>query len=238
MREIVTIQVGNFANYIGSHFWNFQDELLGLVEEPHGDPVFKNSSLDMDVLYRAGETQQGLLTYSPRLISVGFQGSLGSRSLSGSLFDNISPYDTTDIVTWTGNVSRCVAEPHKKNLFLQSLAEEDQQNSALYANDPDKEKSSQKQIQDKDRVECLESGVKFWTDFSKVHYHPRSLYELDGSWTDVQKFDNYGIGKDVLSAGLQIEEMSERLRFFVEECDHIQGIQFIVDDSGGFSSVA
>nr|XP_019701993.1 protein misato homolog 1 [Elaeis guineensis] len=238
MREIVTIQVGNFANYIGSHFWNFQDELLGLVEEPHGDPVFKNSSLDMDVLYRAGETQQGLLTYSPRLISVGFPGSLGSRSLSGSLFDNISPYDTTDIVTWTGNVSRCVAEPHKKNLFLQSLAEEDQQNSALYANDPDKEKSSQKQIQDKDRVECLESGVKFWTDFSKVHYHPRSLYELDGSWTDVQKFDNYGIGKDVLSAGLQIEEMSERLRFFVEECDHIQGIQFIVDDSGGFSSVA
>ncbi|XP_008792583.2 protein misato homolog 1 isoform X1 [Phoenix dactylifera] len=239
MREIVTIQVGNFANYIGSHFWNFQDELLGLVEEPHGDPIFKNSSLDMDVLYRAGETQQGLLTYSPRLISVGFQGSLGSLSSSGSLFDNISTYDPTDIVTWTGNVSRCAAEPHKKNLFLQSLCEEDQQKSALYANDPDKEKTSpQKQIQDKDLVECLESGVQFWTDFSKVQYHPRSLYELHGSWTDVQKLDNYGIGKDVLSEGLQIEEMNERLRFFVEECDHVQGIQFIVDDSGGFSSVA
>ena len=136
----------------------------------------------------------------------------------------------------TGNVSRCVAEPHKKNLFLQSLAEEDQQNSALYANDPDKEKSSQKQIQDKDRVECLESGVKFWTDFSKVHYHPRSLYELDGSWTDVQKFDNYGIGKDVLSAGLQIEEMSERLRFFVEECDHIQVLQHIQQSSQALHS--
>lgn len=24
MREIVTIQVGNYANFIGSHFWNFQ----------------------------------------------------------------------------------------------------------------------------------------------------------------------------------------------------------------------
>lgn len=235
----MTIQVGSFANYIGSHFWNFQDELLGLAEEPHGDPIFKNSSLDMDVLYRAGETQQGLLTYSPRLISVGFQGSLGSLSSSGSLFDNISPYDATDIVTWTGNVSKCVAEPHKRNLFLQSLCEEDQQKSTHYASEPDKEKSGpQKQIKDKDLVKSLESGVQFWTDFSKVQYHPRSLYELYGSWTDVEKFDNYGIGKDVLSEGLQIEEMNERLRFFVEECDHIQGIQFIVDDSGGFSSVA
>lgn len=28
MREIVTIQVGDFANYIGSHFWNFQVNLV------------------------------------------------------------------------------------------------------------------------------------------------------------------------------------------------------------------
>lgn len=41
-------------------WWLFflKDELLGLVEAPQGDPIFKNSSLDMDVLYRAGETQQ------------------------------------------------------------------------------------------------------------------------------------------------------------------------------------
>lgn len=24
MREIVTVQVGGFANFMGSHFWNFQ----------------------------------------------------------------------------------------------------------------------------------------------------------------------------------------------------------------------
>ncbi|RZS01015.1 hypothetical protein BHM03_00030816, partial [Ensete ventricosum] len=58
MKELVTIQVGTFANYVGSHFWNFQDELLGLTEVPNGDPIYKNSSLDMDVLYRTGETQQ------------------------------------------------------------------------------------------------------------------------------------------------------------------------------------
>ncbi|XP_061364318.1 uncharacterized protein LOC133307773 isoform X2 [Gastrolobium bilobum] len=52
MKEIVTNQVGDFANFVGSHFWNFQDELLGLASDPHSDSVFKNPDLNMDVLYR------------------------------------------------------------------------------------------------------------------------------------------------------------------------------------------
>ncbi|WOL09083.1 hypothetical protein Cni_G17836 [Canna indica] len=239
MRELVTIQVGTFANYVGSHFWNFQDELLGLAEEPNGDSIIKNSCLDMDVLYRTGETQQGIPTYSPRLLSVGFQGSLGCLNLSGSLYDNTSPFDSKDVLTWTGNVSRCVAEPHKKNLFLQSLSEQEHERLDVSKDDSyNQMNGSQRLIQDKDQVECLENDVKFWTDFCKVQYHHRSLYELNSSWTDIQKFDNYGIGKDVLAGSLQLEEMNERLRYFVEECDHIQGFQFLVDDSGGFSSVA
>lgn len=35
-----------------------KDELLGLVEDPEANLVFKNQNLDMDVLYRTGETQQ------------------------------------------------------------------------------------------------------------------------------------------------------------------------------------
>jgi hypothetical protein len=35
-----------------------KDELLGLAEDPSSDPVFKNHALNMDVLYRSGETQQ------------------------------------------------------------------------------------------------------------------------------------------------------------------------------------
>ncbi|XP_048600993.1 uncharacterized protein LOC125580516 [Brassica napus] len=72
-REIVTIQVGEFANFIGSHFWNFQDELLALASDPESDPIFPNHNLDMDVLYRSGENQQGVSTYTPRLLSVNFE---------------------------------------------------------------------------------------------------------------------------------------------------------------------
>jgi hypothetical protein len=30
MREVVTVQVGGFANFVGSHFWNFQ--VISLVD--------------------------------------------------------------------------------------------------------------------------------------------------------------------------------------------------------------
>ncbi|XP_055816634.1 uncharacterized protein LOC129886113 isoform X2 [Solanum dulcamara] len=237
MREIVTIQVGNYANFIGSHFWNFQDELLGLAESPESDQVFKNHSLDMDVLYRTGETQQGLLTYIPRMVSVNFQGSLGSVSSRGSLYNQI-PAKNMDVSTWKGRVTTHASEPFRRNLFLQSLSEEEQK-SVGKANDSDNvNNNSPAEIQDKDIVECLESDVQYWTDFSKVHYHPLSLYELSGLWSDIQDFDNYGLGKEAFCGHQHGEEIDDRLRFFIEDCDHIQGIQCVVDDSGGFSGVS
>ncbi|KAL5705090.1 hypothetical protein ACHQM5_023435 [Ranunculus cassubicifolius] len=231
MKEIITIQIGDYANFIGSHFWNIQDELLGLAEEPSADPVYKNRSMDMDVFYRAGETQQGDVTYTPRLLSIGLQGSLGSLSSRGSIYHDFPVNEDSNLVTWTGKVSRHVSEPHKKNRFLQSLYKEEIGQSSPSP-------SGVEETKDEDLVESLENDVQFWTDFSKVHYHPQSLYEFKGLFTDAQKFDNYGIGKDVFSEGLCGDELNDRLRLFLEECDHVQGIQFIVDDSGGFSSVA
>ncbi|CAN8328190.1 unnamed protein product [Cochlearia groenlandica] len=221
MREIVTIQVGDFANFVGSHFWNFQDELLGLASDPESDPIFRDHNLDMDVLYRSGETHQGVATYTPRLVSVNFKGSLGSMSSRGTLYNEGSSSRSASSKTWYGDVDTQRSEPRKRNLFLQSLYEEEV-----------------KEIEDKDIVGSLDEEVECWTDFSKSHYHPQSLYELSGLWMDSQDFNNYGIGKDVFSEASRGEEICDRLRFFVEECDHIQGIKFLVDDSGGFSAVA
>ncbi|CAH8391839.1 unnamed protein product [Eruca vesicaria subsp. sativa] len=219
MREIVTIQVGDFANFVGSHFWNFQDELLGLASDPESDPIFRNNNLDMDVLYRSGETQQGVSTYTPRLLSINFKGSLGSMSSRGTLYTEGSSSRSDSSKTWSGEVDTQRSKPRNKNLFQQNLYEE-------------------AEIEDKDIVGCLDETVECWTDFSKSHYHPQSLYELNGLWMDSQDFNNYGIGKDVFSEASRGDEITDRLRFFVEECDHIQGVNFLVDDSGGFSALA
>ncbi|KAJ0240792.1 hypothetical protein HA466_0223710 [Hirschfeldia incana] len=222
MREIVTIQVGEFANFVGSHFWNFQDELLGLASDPESDPIFRNNDLNMDVLYRSGETQQGVSTYTPRLLSINFKGSLGSMSSHGTLYNEASSSRSDSSKTWFGGVDTQRSEPRKRNLFQQTLYEEE----------------AIAEIEDKDIVGCLDETVECWTDFSKSHYHPQSLYELNGLWMDSQDFNNYGAGKDLFSEASRGDEISDKLRFFVEECDHIQGINFLVDDSGGFSPLA
>ena len=122
-----------------------------------------------------------------------------------------------------GNVSTQASEPRRRNLFLQSLYQEEQENSFTVENGVSgAENGSQKEVSDRDIVEQLENDVQYWTDYSKAHYHPQSLYELSGPWIDAHKFDKYGIGRDSFSGGLHGEEMSDRLRFFVEECDHIQ----------------
>lgn len=40
-----------------------KDELLGLADSPDSDQVFKNHGLNMDILYRTGETQQVILYF-------------------------------------------------------------------------------------------------------------------------------------------------------------------------------
>ncbi|KAK8941093.1 hypothetical protein KSP39_PZI010659 [Platanthera zijinensis] len=213
----------------------------------------------LDVSFRAWKYQRTVSTVCPQTKTVGSNGRIGSTAgvknlkigddiiqvletvLARVKRVELIPHRLGRLVIYghvvrAGNVIQCTAELHEQNLFLQSLCGEE---SANRTNGADQESGlPQMQITDKDRIECLENRVQYWTDFSKVQYHPRSMYELHGSWTDCEKFDNYGIGEDTLSISLQSEEMNERLRFFIEECDCIQGIQFIVDDSGGFSAIA
>ncbi|KAH0900619.1 hypothetical protein HID58_040122 [Brassica napus] len=113
-REIVTIQVGEFANFIGSHFWNFQDELLALASDPESDPIFPNHNLDMDVLYRSGENQQGVSTYTPRLLSVNFEGSMRS---SGTLYNEGSSSISNSSKTW----GEILSTPGSDSMYRGSL---------------------------------------------------------------------------------------------------------------------
>lgn len=236
MKEIVTIQVGSFSNFIGSHFWNFQDELLGRAEDGHQDSTFKDAGLNMDMLYRVGETCQGTPTYTPRVLAMDSRGSLGAVRASGSLYEENSLSDASSVTTWGGSVARYFSEPNEKNKFLQSLEEEVVGNQL--ENIKAGNSSSENGTEDRARIQCLENGVQYWTDYSKVQFHPLSLYELQGLWKDITPFDNFGSGRGILTGYSQAEELNDRLRFFVEECDHIQGFQFLVDDSGGFASIA
>lgn len=120
-----------------------------------------------------------------------------------------------------GRVSKHISEPHLKNEFLQSLEQEElawncQQEGQQPTDSSDKSTNHETSL-----LKSLEDSVQFWTDYSKVHFHPQSLYELEGVWHETTPFDDYGSGKGLLK-GLAKEDVLDRLRFFVEEADHLQ----------------
>ena len=52
--QLVTLQLGDFANYVGAHFWNTQDEASGLADTEHGAG---HAAVDAGVLYRQANSR-------------------------------------------------------------------------------------------------------------------------------------------------------------------------------------
>ncbi|KAF2084884.1 tubulin nucleotide-binding domain-like protein [Saccharata proteae CBS 121410] len=82
--------------------------------------------------------------------------------------------------------------------------------------------------------------VRYWSDYSRVYYHPRSLvqlheYELNAR---LMPFERWDAGEELFSDLDREHDLLDRdLRPFVEECDQLQGLQMMtsVDDAwGGF----
>jgi len=86
-RAIITLQLGNYANYVGAHFWNLQEASF-----VYGGGGFDPETLPChDVLYREGQTLQGEMTFTPRLVVVDLKGSLGAMPELGDLYGRYNP---------------------------------------------------------------------------------------------------------------------------------------------------
>lgn len=90
--------------------------------------------------------------------------------------------------------------------------------------------------------ELTTSSVRYWSDFNRVYFHPRSIvqlneFELNSS---LVPFEKWATGQDLFSSLDKEHDLADRdLRPFIEEADQMQGIQVFTtfDDAwGGFSS--
>jgi hypothetical protein len=91
------------------------------------------------------------------------------------------------------------------------------------------------------------SSVRFWSDYNRLFYHPRSLVQLhiptshlQISNTQLSPFDRWDVGEELFQSEDQEHDLLDRdLRPFIEECDQMQGLQVITgaDDAwAGFAS--
>ncbi|KAK9918811.1 hypothetical protein WJX75_007119 [Coccomyxa subellipsoidea] len=223
--EVITIQAGSFANFTGAHYWNFQDELLGLSDS--GDSAHTADHIDPDVLLRLTETRQGQPVYTPRLVLFDLSGSLGGASQSSLGGESQT---TPAVTTWTGPVAVHRTEPTPRSRFAQQLELEPEEAPP----GPRGSDNAYETIAEAARELDREGIVRSWTDFLKVRLHPRSVALLSGRWQGAEDFSGFGHGRGALVGDEAREDALDRIRGFAEECDSLQGFQYFADDLSGF----
>lgn len=128
-KEHITIQVGNYANYVGAHFWNFQDELFARIAED--EDLQRRHQFDLSKLYRISKTHDGKDVYTPRLLVVDRKENMGTYHPDSSSFHGtlggaaVDRSAQSEYVPWGGSVTQVKAKPMNKNAFLQMLDEEE-----------------------------------------------------------------------------------------------------------------
>lgn len=239
-REVITLQLGHYSSFVGTHWWNLQDASLSYnVDAPLGE-------IQSDVVFREGQTPGGHITYTPRLIAMDLKGSLQTLRQEGSLYDTCKD---TSAVTWDGNLMMHKESPPLKNSFLEDLdkldkgeilAEADFSNSLpqCSASRPVSVDTVNSQLSRLQKGYRLEGSVKVWSDFLRIHLHPRTIsvihqYNHDG---EAHRLEAFGQGEALLQ-GSVLEDLEDRLHFFVEECDYLQGFQVFCDLADGFSGL-
>ena len=238
-KPLITIQCGNYSNYIGSHFWNLQE--AGFVYD--GGKSQRNEEIleiDNDVLYREGITLDKEVTYTPRVLVLDLKGSLGTLPESGELYDKISiPKEDSLSLHWSGGHQVFREEPIQKNEFLSDL-ERDTDN-ALSEKDVDDVTAEDSMDGNDEKLYDLEESVSCWSDYLGARYHPRSVLLCNSYQHDnpVLPFDGWGLGREVWrdSSGLG-DSLEDRIRHYAEECDSLGGFQVISDCGDGWGGVS
>ena len=151
-------------------------------------------------------------------------------------------------VFWDDKVEVHKTAPVVRNQFLQDLYEEDQRykdwisdgvpngkngtakDSIVTTVDLETHKSVPKTY-------YLDKEVRTWTDFKKVHYHPRSAVTLNEIFCESQTYDSWIAGVNQFKSRDVFVQIEEAIRFYAEECDSMQGFHLLCDMNNGFGGI-
>ncbi|GAB1607555.1 protein misato homolog 1-like [Argonauta hians] len=250
-REVITLQLGHYANYVGTHWWNSQEASF----EYDPSKVTGPSEVNHDVLFREGKNLNGHVTFTPRLILWDLKGSLHSLKKEGVLYDFRTPRQRE----WHGNVTVKKKPKLEKNEFLRDFEKQEEcyrvpseyedmeldseeNNSKTPEGSPKAEHSNQTEEEGDtmNKIYNLDDSTEVWSDFLSIHLHPKSV-NIFNDFThksEDQPFDVYGCGYETMSSSDTWAEMEDRLHYFSEECDMLQGYQILVDAHNAFTGVA
>lgn len=185
------------------------------------------SPINHDIHWRPGIGADGGETFMPRTVIYDLKGGFGSMRKTNALYDDLatSSPDNTQLQLppkgsplWSGPTSVTNLQRIEQSAYQQSLD--------LGVEPPP----------------LTTEDVRYWSDFNRVFYHPRSVvqlneYELHSS---IAPFERFLSGEELFGELDKEHDLLDRdLRLFAEEADHMQGINVMasLDDAwGGFAA--
>lgn len=170
-------------------------------------------------------------TFTPRLLSIDHKSSLGALPAEGGLYkDNSSILKTIESEELTFSERDTLWEQNRLQLLkVDPIARSE------YQKDLD---SGAQTVDDKEYD--FSNSTKTWTDFMNTLYHPRSINLLPTLNETHQKFtfDCYSRGTQIWKENYFEDDLGNRIRQYIEECNNCQGFQTIFDCSDAFSGLS
>ncbi|KAL2164364.1 hypothetical protein VTH06DRAFT_3580 [Thermothelomyces fergusii] len=234
MHEIITLQFGEQANYLATHFWNTQESYFAYSADQPESPV------DHDIHFRPGIAPDGTETFMPRTVIYDLKGAFGTLRKVNALYEvgDDNPVDAASLIWQGAPPTRIQAAPPVPLSPYQA---------ALEANLPPRRPHA--------------SEIRFFSDYARVFYHPRSVVPLverdvtpapgpaptpasgpapsQPSPAASSFFDRHATGEELFADLDREHDLLDRdLRPFAEEADCMQGVQVLAgfDDAwGGFA---
>merc|ERR1712113_605408 len=214
-KEMIILQFGSYAELTGTHYWNIQDKLLSISEDHRW--VGLNSYLDETVNYQLSNTKNDFFFNHPRTI----------------VFNGINCCNN-NIINKTDENNKLISNIYERTC-LKGKSSHNQ------------ETSYQKKIKDTvqkeittNEISKINSNYAFRysiepCDFQTFKLHERSKVQLPCTWKKISDFEK---GLETANLSSYKEEAEEKIRYFVEECDSLQGFVLLIDTSSGFSGTS
>ncbi|PWY90127.1 protein dml1 [Aspergillus heteromorphus CBS 117.55] len=210
MHEIISLQLGQRANYLATHFWNLQESYFTYTED-------EESPVDHDVHFRPGVGADGSETYTPRTVIYDLKGGFGTLRKYNPLYE-LSEHVTPGQGLWDGREILQQQTPIPQSDYQKSL------DAGLPA--PTLASDTVRYWSDYNRL--------FYHPRSIVQLND---YELN---SQIMPFEDWTIGDELFHDLDKEHDLLDRdVRPFAEECDQLRALQIFTgsDDAwGGFAA--
>lgn len=249
MKEIIFLSFGNFSNYVLSHFFNLNDELLKNEENPF--------NLSHTVIYNDSEKPRALLFDYSNNIRRYYQ---TNEKLSNETIESLAfEFKNQNLNDVEKNKFQIFQSYQNENNFLNMMTgineddefneeeEEIKTNKIMNKKNENKKKTdlTEEEIKKRNKLNELmdlpdeelyeyfdfENSIKNWNDYLKIKLPYNALNEIKTIDYDTREQTSYIRGKDFLQNknSSYYEDFEDNFRKQLEDCDRLEILHFNMD---------